>query len=141
MDDFLPTNLMLLNLGNLGCIKDEWSLILIPLLLLLFLVSPEKQGLVTERKAKRILGAGVLFSILAIWGAMYVTFTPVGASSIGGVQARYFIPLMLPVGFLLWNDRIVMKIKELAYARIVLSGVLLLMGQCVWQLVITNRCV
>ena len=141
MDDYLPTNLMLLNLGNLGCIKDEWSLILIPLLLLLFLVSPEKQGLVTERKAKRILGAGVLLSILAIWGAMYVTFTPVGASSIGGVQARYFIPLMLPVGFLLWNDCIVMKIKELTYVRIVLCGVLLLMGQCIWQLVITNRCV
>lgn len=140
MDDYLPTNLMLLNLGNLGCIKDEWSLILIPLLLLIFLVSPEKWEHDDTHKVKWISACSLLLCITAIWGAMYLFFTPVGASTIGGVQARYFIPLLFPIGFLLWNNRIELHVREVTYHKMVLYGVLLLMGQCVWQLVVVNRC-
>lgn len=142
MDDYLPTNLMLLNLANFGSIKDEWSLLLIPLLLLLFLVSPQKpQFSCKSRRIRTALLLAVSACVLAIWGAMYLTFTPVGHSGINGVQARYFIPLMLPVGYLLWNDRIEIKIKETTFTQIILGTVLLLMGQCIYQLVILKRCI
>lgn len=141
MDDYMPTNLMLLNLGNLGCIKDEWSLVLIPLLLLLFLVVPEKWDMQGRHGIRKIFGWSLLLCVMAVWGAMYLCFTPVGASSIGGVQARYFIPIMVPIGYFFWNNRIAIQMKELNYNRIILGGILLLMGECVWQLVIVNRCV
>ena len=141
MDDYLPTNLMLLNFANLGCIKDEWSLLLIPLLLLIFLVAPEKWNHSNTRRIKWITGLSVVLSVIAVWGAMYLFFTPVGASSIGGVQVRYFIPLLLPAGYFFWNNRIQVHIKEVTYNKIVLSGILLLMGECIWQLIIMNRCI
>lgn len=142
MDDYLPTNLMLLNLAKFGSSKDEWSLVLIPLLLLLFLISPQKpQFNGKSRRTRAALLAAVSASGLAIWGAMYLTFTPVGYSGINGVQARYFIPLLLPAGYLFWNDRIEMKIKEMTYTKIVLGTILLLTGQCIYQLMILKRCI
>ena len=140
MDDYLPTNLMLLNLGNLGCIKDEWSLVLIPLLILIFLVSPEKWEHENTCRIKIITGCSIFLCVIAVWAAMYLFFTPVGLSKINGVQARYFIPLMFPAGYLFWNNKIEVHIKEVTYHRIVLYGILLLMGACTWQLVILNRC-
>lgn len=141
MDDYLPTNLMLLNFANLGCIKDEWSLILIPLLLLIFFVSPEKWNHNHGYHVKWITGISVFLSVLAVWVSMYLFFTPVGSSVISGVQARYFIPLLLPAGYFFWNNRIEMHIRETQYNQVVLSGILLLMGECIWQLVIVNRCI
>ena len=141
MDDYLPTNLMLLNFANLGCIKDEWSLILIPLLLLIFFVSPEEWNHNHGYHVKWITGISVFLSVLAVWVSMYLFFTPVGSSVISGVQARYFIPLLLPAGYFFWNNRIEMHIRETQYNQVVLSGILLLMGECIWQLVIVNRCI
>ena len=137
---YLGTNLMLLNLGNLGCIKDEWSLVLIPLLILIFLVSPEKWEHENTCRIKIITGCSIFLCVIAVWAAMYLFFTPVGLSKINGVQARYFIPLMFPAGYLFWNNKIEVHIKEVTYHRIVLYGILLLMGACTWQLVILNRC-
>ncbi len=46
----------------------------------------------------RILMLGIYFIIMCfIYLSMYLSFTPVGASTINGVQPRYFIPLLLPI--------------------------------------------
>lgn len=35
--------------------------------------------------------------VVLIWTALYLSFTPVGLTTINGVQARYFLPLLLPL--------------------------------------------
>ena len=43
LNRYLVSNLMFLNLYVLGTLKDAWSLILLPLLAMVFLASPEKR--------------------------------------------------------------------------------------------------
>lgn len=53
-----------------------------------------------QPKYKLVLAGLYLVITLAIMGAMYLSFTPVGSSSIEGVQPRYFLPI-LPLFLLL----------------------------------------
>lgn len=49
--------------------------------------------------------AAILFgTAIGIWTSMYIFFTPVGFSGINGVQARYFVPLLIPL-YLLFNTK------------------------------------
>jgi uncharacterized membrane protein len=45
----------------------------------------------------------VLATVCAISGTLYLTYTPVGAAAIDGIQGRYFLPLFLPLLFILAN--------------------------------------
>ncbi len=49
----------------------------------------------------------LLVTVILIWGfvcsVLYLTFNPVGAHSIKGIQPRYFTPLLLPVLIMLSN--------------------------------------
>lgn len=49
-----------------------------------------------SRKRRLILTAIVLLVYFSIFGILYCTWTPVGASYIVGIQTRYFVP-MLPL--------------------------------------------
>lgn len=51
--------------------------------------------------ARRTLGAGALGIVYAAGAmtAMYITYTPVGMVRIVGLQARYFLPVLLALGF------------------------------------------
>lgn len=57
-------------------------------------------------------GIAVVCSVALVWIAMYLAFTPIGADAIEGVQARYFIPLLLPAAYTLWNNRIQIKVQS-----------------------------
>ncbi|MDS0525586.1 DUF2142 domain-containing protein [Clostridium sp. SHJSY1] len=64
----------------------------------------------------RWIDKGAIFvSIAAAWGlvitALYLTFSPVGAVDVSGVQGRYFAPLMLPFLLLFRNNNITHNFK------------------------------
>lgn len=63
----------------------------------------------------------LLIAVILSWGltmtALYITFTPVGASDILGVQGRYFAPLLLPFLLIIRNDKVLNKINESKYFR------------------------
>lgn len=140
LNRYLVSNLMFLNLYVLGTLKDAWSLVLLPLLAMVFLASPEKREIPMKMKVVRITALlTVLGSALLIWLSMYLFFTPVGSSSIEGVQARYFLPLALPLACLLQNRRICLKISELRYRQSALVMTLLLTAVCVYQGAIGGR--
>ena len=48
-----------------------------------------------SRKRRLILTAIVLLVYFSIFGILYCTWTPVGASYIVGIQTRYFVPMLL----------------------------------------------
>lgn len=140
---FLVSNLMFLNLYVLGTLKDAWSLILLPLLALLFLVEPQGETRLPGNIRKVRIGNGIVLisTVLLIWLAMYLTFTPIGNDGIEGVQARYFLPLFLPAAYTMWNRKVIIRISRLRYFQIALGAVLLLVSQCVYQFVISARLV
>ena len=111
MDSYLFINLMLLNIGYFGILKDKWGLLVILVLAALLTegsspaenqIKPETDGnceyLTTGEK---VYTAIVLFGIVfLIWLAMYLAFSEVGAGSVSGVQARYYLPLLYPMSML-----------------------------------------
>lgn len=137
--------LMFLNLYVLGNLKDAWILILLPLLLLLFLAEPEGEPALPPyrkiRKIRRLNAVILILSILLVWTAMYLAFTPIGSQSIEGVQTRYFLPLFLPAAYALWNQRVQVHISRSWYFRITWGAELLLTGVCFYQTLILGRTV
>lgn len=76
----------------------------------------------------KLLGKGyLLLCIILSWGltitSLYLSFTPVGAQSIAGVQGRYFAPLLFPM-FLLFRTN---KIKN-SFDSLKLNCVLITSG-------------
>lgn len=137
----LICNQMFLNMYILGTLKEVWALVLLPLLLLVFLVEPQGEpGIVYSQKRIRtgcILAT--LLSVILVWLAMYLAFTPIGDSRIQGVQARYFLPLFLPFACIVRSSKIQLRISRLRYYQIVLGAGLVLCAECIYQFLIVGR--
>ena len=108
-DKFFFGNLMSLNLAHLGILGDKWSAVLVAeTMVLLLYKDPEENGKCQFNLLdKFIIFASLAGTIILIWLALYLDFTPVGAEIIAGVQARYYMPLIY-LGALCFQNR---KIK------------------------------
>lgn len=98
----------------------------IPVLVFLVLLGEEKhlagkQGRLSwpARTLVLILCAAV---IGMIWLAMYLAFTPVGAEEINGVQARYYLPLLLPVYLCICPEQLQIRIRSERLYLLTLAG-------------------
>ena len=69
----------------------------ISLFLLFFFFLTDNSGNRLNKKQRLLTISTTLLTIILIWSALYVSFTPVGSSTIEGVQDRYFLPLLLPL--------------------------------------------
>ena len=137
----LICNQMFLNLYVLGTLKEVWALLLLPLLLLIFLVEPQGETKpVYSQKRIRIDCIWVtLASVILVWLAMYLTFTPIGASRIQGVQARYFLPLFLPFACIVSGNNIRIKLSRLRYYQIALGTGFVLCAECIYEFLIIGK--
>ena len=68
-----------------------------------------------------IMVLGVMY---LIWTALYLSFTPVGLGHINGVQARYYIPLLLLIATLGFNNKIKLKKSQKCYNVIITMGII-----------------
>ena len=116
-------------------------MVLVPLLMLLYLVEPEGEKALPGniKQIRKWNLAAIFFSVILIWLAMYLAFTPIGQGSISGVQARYYLPLCIPAAYVLWNRRIQIKLSRLRYYQIGMGAALVLTSQCVYQFLICGR--
>lgn len=132
---------MFLNLYELGTLKNLWTMVLVPLLMLLYLVEPEGEKALPGniKQIRKWNLAAIFLSVILIWLAMYLAFTPIGQGSISGVQARYYLPLCIPAAYVLWNRRIQIKLPRLRYYQIGMGAALVLTSQCVYQFLICGR--
>lgn len=91
------------------------------------------------RRRDRVLMAGIVLLIVCfIWTAMYISFTPVGADTINGVQGRYFIPIILPLLLLFQTGRIENRIPARIYNAVVLLAPMLFTYTVVLYKVVAN---
>jgi len=96
-------------MGHLVNGSTEFSGYYVPVLILLAGLVIAGIALMAAKRRRPVLtmterGWTVLMCFAAsalVWTAMYVAFTEPGASEIGGVQGRYFVPLMFPLYFAL----------------------------------------
>ena len=89
------------------------------------LVSPKDEERTSLSTKFRVLNVVMVFGVSAvIWTSMYVSYTGVGENEILGVQARYFLPLFLPVFYTLMNGKwhcglIRMRYNQIAFGMVV----------------------
>lgn len=98
----------------------------IPMLVFLVLLCEEKhlsckQGRLSwqARTVVLVLCAAV---IGMVWLAMYLAFTPVGADEINGVQARYYLPLLLPVYLCICPEKLRIPMKSETLYVLTIAG-------------------
>jgi len=114
--------------GSVGHLGLEMGGLFVPLLVLAVIFMDEKclcddatsggsktkgtkpDGIISGQRLTWSARLWTLLMCLAVigmvWVAMYLAFTPVGYDHVNGVQARYYIPLLLPMYLCLCPDRI-----------------------------------
>ena len=132
----MVTNLLFLNLSSFGCLHEKWSILLLPILFLLFFVDSENENASVKIKFTTRISCGlVLFMVIGlIWVALYLGFTPVGSDYITGVQARYYLPILMLGAYICWNNKIISRMNSLVYNRIIFTGIAWLLFQCIYKL-------
>lgn len=103
---------ILTSLGYNESIAPIWMIILLIVLCIVAVIDHEANQFVLTTKIKMVIG----FAILCSWGlvvtALYLTFTPVGSSTIAGIQGRYWGPLIFPLLLLLKNNKVKNSFNE-----------------------------
>lgn len=103
--------------------------------ILLFLAFTDHQTYETGGNAKKIEKIYVFYSfhkimmgllclavIVLIWTALYLDFTPVGSTTINGVQGRYYLPIMVPILLMLYTPKIKNHFSRSFYLSLVYGG-------------------
>lgn len=90
----------LVQMGSRG--RGDYYTLCIMLLVMATLMDNSENTLFRKKEKCAVIGAyvGALLSIILIITAMYVTYTPVGAHTVNGVQSRYITPLLFPFLFI-----------------------------------------
>lgn len=89
---------------------------------------------------KVVIGLGCAAAMVLIWTALYLSFTPVGANTINGVQPRYYLPLFVPLLMLFNTNKIKIFIKPVIYNTIIFAGISGILLYTVYELIITRYC-
>lgn len=93
-----------------GSVYNNIDYIIIGLLLITtFINSDEKKLTISFKFFDLLFCLGI---ICMIWGALYLSFTPVGSLEINGVQGRYFIPLLYPMLIIISTSKIKCEIND-----------------------------
>ena len=82
-----------------------------------------------KKKERAILALIFLITYLGIYGIFYLTWTPVGAKTILGVQSRYLLPVIMLIPLMITNKYKKIENKEIyifTFIIISLTGMFLL---------------
>ena len=119
---------------GIASVQQNFYYIFFILLIFVFLTD-NKGNKLTKKQRLGFLGISLLV-ILVIWTALYLDFTPVGLSTINGVQNRYFLPLLLPILFALQIPSIQNKINPKYYNLIIFALAALFMIFMIYELIL-----
>ena len=117
--DFLVGVNLIINYAYLGVIRG--NLFYLYFIVLLFVAFTDMYFYKLDKKYKISILVICLGVSVLIWTALYVSYTPVGALDIAGVQPRYFLPLTFPMLLLLHSDKIKHNFSDKVYDTIVFA--------------------
>ena len=109
---------------------------LIPILVVFLIATDYTEKL--NRKINWKQKTGILIflgmSVVLIWTALYVAFNAPGSTSIGGVQGRYYRPLLWMLYLVCSSNFVEIKASNRQYNRFVLGAGMLVSGVTVWRI-------
>lgn len=140
-DSYFFGNLMFLNYSTLGTLSDKWSILLLPALtIIMFLDEPENENITQEKTWKKVYMWMILgVTVVLIWSALYLSFTPVGENKIDGVQARYYLPLLYLAALLVTNNKVKVNMKKYSVTKFAFFIAVVLQAVAAWELLIKSR--
>ena len=119
--NYFVGNLMFLNFGALGVLSHKWVMLLLPVLLLTLIYRDKQDSVISYSFLYRLfIILVIIITVILIWVALYLSFTPVGVESIAGVQARYYLPLLYLIALLVTNKKVYIQISGESVSKLVL---------------------
>lgn len=106
-------------LGWLDCWLPAWVYPAYVAMLVAVPLADKGQGRPIRAKERLLLAAIVVVTLLLIATSQFITYTDPTQNTIRGVQGRYFIPLTIPALMMLYNRRLKVSEKWVAYAVVV----------------------
>lgn len=141
-DNHLVSSLCFLNVGMYGTMPDKYVYLIIPYITALTVFGKEKT---VEKRSRTVFFTAVFLTVLLIWTALYLAFTPVGENEILGVQARYYLPLIAPTLMMLPSPKIKINGKTLEIYQCKINNAFILctifcLTYCVYFLMFKKTC-
>lgn len=120
----------------MGHLEPSGFLYLIPIIIVLLISTDYTSELSKKINWKQKAGILVLLgmSVVLIWTALYIAFSEPGSSNIGGVQGRYYRPLLWIFYFVCSNSFIKINVSDKRYNQFVLAMGILISGVTVWNI-------
>lgn len=123
LGSYMLGNSTLINFAYLGVSNNNAGYAAIALILFALFTDSVRDDKFGFKPAAKIYVFAILFSVIClVWTALYVAFTPVGEDQILGVQSRYYLPLIVPILYMIRTTKIETKISPLVLNRIVFAG-------------------
>lgn len=129
-------------LGIMGHLPVSTCSAMIGLLMIfvIFTDNTNRSPLDLTKKQKVAMFGAALLSVAFVWGALYLAFNEVGATFIGGVQGRYYIPLLFIVYLLLRRKNIHNNMKAVHYHYVVFGMTLFIMYKTIYDCILLPYC-
>lgn len=109
------------NFSYMGKYDEASNFFFILVILIIFAALTDNAFNTLDKKQRWAIGGTVALTILLIWSALYLGFTPVASNQVNGVQSRYFLPLLFPLLLALQSSKIQNKITPKIYNSIIVS--------------------
>lgn len=125
--NFLFTYRMYNDFAYIASPNQIYTMLYLIILLYVSFVSGKELSII-KLKERIVIFLGVIVITCMIYGSMYLSFTEVGDTVIKGVQARYFIPLLLPLILVLTPRNAIIEYnenKQMTIINYLLLGILL----------------
>lgn len=139
--EYLFGSKSLTSFSYLGNITGNVHYIAMGLLVFVGITGCEKDVKKFSKLNRTAVVGSTFATILLIWTALYLAFTPVGSNAIYGVPPRYYIPISMLIFSLLLNKNIKHKFNELRYNKVMTTIMFSLTLYCTYYLVIIQYCV
>ena len=140
-DTFLFPLLAFMYMGRYNLIADKYVILLIPCIIGLWLFGKEKN---VKKHQTWCTILATLAVVALIWSALYLSFTPVGENYMIGVQARYYLPLMVPLMLVIPSPKITIQgkqIKEYTFAKTFWFFMLFLLWYGIYHNILIVSCI
>lgn len=115
------------SLAYSGNLQNIFTVLIIVVLFLMAICDDECDVYNMSIADRIFLALSVALSWGMVVSALYVTFTPVGSTTVNGVQGRYMTPLVLPALLILKNRFVKMNVKKERLNLIMIASVVFLL--------------
>ncbi len=124
--------------GYLGSAK--YHLVFIVLITAVIITNRNSDDIIlVDNWKNRLVFLGLIFCTICLFStALYISFTAVSSTRIGGVQARYLIPLLFPSFVFVGTGRIQINIKIGKYNQIIACVSTFLLFSAIWDTCISK---